>query len=64
MGIVEAAISEEERLWTEELTIWLRPLDGAVALQGADAALQLHGFMWTKKRDGFRRQACRAQWLG
>lgn len=54
MATVESSICEEERFWTEQLTIGLRTLDVAVALQAADAALQLHRFMWTKERDGFR----------
>lgn len=54
MGTIELAVREEERFWTEQLTIGLRTLDVAVALQAADAALQLHRFMWTKERDGFR----------
>lgn len=54
MGTVELAVREEERFWTEQLTIGLRTLDVAVALQAADAAdaadaaLQLHRFMWTR----------------
>lgn len=54
MSTVESAICEEERFWTEQLTSGLRTLDVAVALQAADAALQLHRFMWTKERHGFR----------
>lgn len=54
MGTVELAICEEERFWTEQLTIGLRTLEVAVALQAADAALRLHRFIWTKDRAGFR----------
>jgi len=49
---VESAIYIEERFWTEMFMAGLRKLDITAALLSADAALQLHRFMWTKDKEG------------
>lgn len=54
MAMVELAIYNEERFWTEAFKVGLRKFDVTTALMKADAALQLHRFMWTKEKEGLR----------
>ncbi|EPK4168640.1 hypothetical protein QEG52_001357 [Stenotrophomonas maltophilia] len=50
--MVESAICNEERFWTEAFKVGLGKFDVTTALAKADAALQLHRFMWTKEKEG------------
>ncbi|MCU1064778.1 hypothetical protein JAK37_17830 [Stenotrophomonas maltophilia] len=50
--MVESAIYNEERFWTEAFKIGLVKFDVTTALRKAEAALQLHRFMWIKDKEG------------
>lgn len=52
MAMVESVICDEERFWTEVFKVGLNKFDVTSALAKADAALQLHRFMWTKEKEG------------
>jgi len=52
MAMAESAIYTEERFWTAAFKIGLGEFDVTTALSKADAALQLHRFMWTKEKEG------------
>jgi len=52
MAMVESGIHNEERFWTQAFKVGLGQFDVTIALVKADAALQLHRFMWTKEKEG------------